>query len=139
MADSKTKSIAIGGGLGAVALVAVLFFVYSGGSESSVPPARTEASLDHLQDELSEDGHGVPVRDRGARNGNDDRSRLAAGSNGGSANATADEGDPQAKKKAKRKRRKRGRRTSEHEKEEQEQSKNERRWPKPSLTPPGKP
>ena len=139
MTDSRMRRMTIGGGLGAVALVAVLFFVYSGGSESSVPPARTEASLDHLQDELSEDGHVVPVRDRGARDGDDDRSRLAAGADEGSADATADEGDPQAKKKAKRKRRKRGRRTSEHEKEEQEQSKNQRRWPKPSLTPPGKP
>ncbi len=139
MADSRMRRMTIGGGLGAVALVAVLFVVYSGGSESSVPPARTEASLDHLQDELSEDGQVVPVRDRGARNGDDDRSRLAGGADEGAADATADEGDPQAKKNTRRKGRKRGRKTSEREEEEQEQSKNERRWPKPSLTPPGKP
>ena len=139
MADSRMRRMTIGGGLGAVALVVLLFVIYSGGSESSIPPARTEASLDHLQDELSEDGHVVPVRDRGARNGDADRSRLSAGADEGSADATADEGDPQAKKKAKRKRRKRGRKTSEHEEEKQEQSKIERRWPKPSLTPPAKP
>ena len=139
MADSRTKSIAIGIGLGVVALVAVLVVVYSGGSESSVPPARTEASLDDPQDELSEDGQAVPVRDRGTRNGDDDRSRLAGGADEGSANATADAGDPQAKKKTRSKRRKRGRKTSEREEEEQGQSKKERRWPKPSLTPPGKP
>lgn len=139
MADSRTKSIAIGGGLGVVALVAVLFVVYSGGSESSVPSPRTEAFLDARQDELSEDGQEMPVRDVGARNGDQGRSRLAAGADEDSANATADEGDSQVKKKTKRKGRKRGRKTSEREEEEQKQSKNERRWPKPSLTPPGRP
>ncbi len=125
--------------MGAVVLASILFVVYSGGSDSSGPPAGTAASLDDPQDELSEDGQVVPVRDRGARNGDGDRSRLAGGTDERTANATADERNPQAKKNTKSKRRKRGRKTSEREKEEEEQSRNEQRWPKPSLTPPGKP
>ena len=139
MTDSRTKSIAIGGGLSVVALAAVLFVVYSGGSESSVPPLRTEATLDDPQHELSEDGQVMPVRNIGARSGDEDRSRLGSAPDEGAGDTTADDGDPPAKKNAKNKRKKRGRKTSEREQQEEEQSKNERRWPKPSLTPPGKP
>ncbi len=141
MADSRTRRMTIGGGLGLVALVAVLFVVYSGGSESSVPPPRTDASLDGARDEFSEDDQVTPVRDRGAGNGDEDRSRLAGDTDEVSVNTTAGERDPQAKKNAKRRRKKRGKNTSgrEKEEEEEEQSKDQRRWPKPSLTPPGKP
>ncbi len=132
MADSRTKIITIGGGLGAVALVAVLFVVYSGGQVSSPPPTGTEAALDNPQDEFSGDDRVLPARDSGARSGDEGRSRLAAGPDEGAVDATADEGDPQAKKKTRRKSKKRGRKTSEGEEEEDEQPENQRRLPKPT-------
>ncbi len=132
MADSRTKIITIGGGLGAVALAVILFVVYSGGSEQSGPSTRTEASLDNPQDEFSENDRVAPTRESGARTGDETRSRLAGGSDEGSADAAADEDKPQAKKKTKRNAKKRGRKTSGGEEEEEEQATNQRRLPKPT-------
>lgn len=132
MADSRTKLITIGGGLGAVALVAILFMVYSGGSESTAPPLRTDASLDNPQDEFSGDNQMVPTRDSGAQTGDEARSRLTARSDEGSADAAADEDESKAKSKTKRKGKKRGRKTSEGGEEEEEQAANSTRLPKPT-------
>ena len=120
-----------GGGLGAVALVAILFLVY-GGTESSDPPPRTDVSLDAAQGEFSDDGRISPARDRGALTSDEGRSRLAAGADDGTADAAGDEDDAQAKKKKRRKSKKRGRKTSGGEEEEEEEPKSERRLPKPT-------
>lgn len=132
MADSRTKILTIGGGLGAVALVVILYVVYSGGSDPSIPTSRTEAALDNPEDEFSSEERVVPAREGGGRTGDDGRSRLAGGPDGSSADAADHEGDPEAKTKTKRRGKKRARKSSGGDEEEEDQPANQRRLPKPT-------